>query len=170
ALGPFAEAAAQIELAGERCAERIGVLDRQLEARLATLERQKAARIAEFAELKDAARASAAGEASGWRARMAVAVGEIRAADVTAAEAAMVLGISVREVAALTREAASPAPEGTDADDHRALPRPGDAASPTAATAEPGTSATAGDSSTAEAPDGGPAADVESPVPGASGW
>ncbi|MET8997200.1 hypothetical protein [Amycolatopsis sp. NPDC004169] len=123
ALGPFAEAVTAIEAVERRLEDRIGALGAQLDRKLAELDRQRAAKVAEFERSAEQVRADAEMEIGEWRSVMATAVAEIRAADVGAAETAVLLGISAKAVTALSRSAAAVSEVGgqrSDADSVRA--------------------------------------------------
>ncbi|WP_285483914.1 hypothetical protein [Amycolatopsis sp. NBRC 101858] len=115
ALGPFAEAATAVEVVERRGEDRVAALRTQLDRKLAELEQQRAAKVAEFERQADQVRADAELEIGEWRSVMATSVAQIRAADVSAAETAALLGISAKEVGALSREAAAVAPAPADA-------------------------------------------------------
>ncbi|MFJ1768018.1 hypothetical protein ACIOD2_47415 [Amycolatopsis sp. NPDC088138] len=106
ALAPFAEAATAIDGVERRREDRVVALESQLERKLAELDRQRAAKVADFERLVEQVRADAEMEIAEWRAVMATSVAQIRAAEVGAAETAVLLGIPARMVAALSRLAA----------------------------------------------------------------
>ena len=117
ALEPFAEAVTAIEVVERRCEDRVAALGAQLERKLAELDRHRAEKVEEFERLAEQVRADAEMEIGEWRAVMARSVAAIRAADVGAAETAALLGISAKQVTALSRAAAATLESDVERDD-----------------------------------------------------
>ncbi|WP_410659469.1 hypothetical protein [Amycolatopsis sp. lyj-112] len=104
ALGPFAEAETAIETLKRKRDERVAALREQLERKLAELDGVKAAKAAECDRHAEEVRADVEMEIADWRRVMAASVLRIREADVGVSETATLLGLSPKDVTALTRE------------------------------------------------------------------